>query len=270
MMLNKMKARILIGFGGLAVTSFVVMMGYAIGSHSVTSHTQKQIQTEAHKLLTKEKEKEKASVLSDELVKEFLTQYYTKEKLGENNNRIKPYMTDSAYKEEVARQEESINQVYKDYMLDYRFESANIYVNTEENEAFAEVSYQVDYVSEVSDKAHLPSRMVMTFRELKSCALKLIFPFLKVYSSQEMTSGSMFQSVSNLNLLSFLKTDDVEIDSLCRICFIAWFSMSKWTIFWLTATEIWLFFLTRGVSATAIFPQSLHLKRRFLSRISKR
>lgn len=119
-MLNKMKARLLIGLGGLAVTSFIVMMGYTIGSQSVTNHTQKQIQSEAQKLLTKEKEKEKASVLSDELVKEFLTQYYTKEKLGENNNRIKPYMTDSAFKEEVARQEDSINQVYKDYMLDYR------------------------------------------------------------------------------------------------------------------------------------------------------
>lgn len=87
-MLNKMKARLLIGLGGLAVTSFMVMMGYTIGSQSVTNHTQKQIQTEAHKLLTKEKEKEKGNVLSDELVKEFLTQYYTKEKLGENNNRI--------------------------------------------------------------------------------------------------------------------------------------------------------------------------------------
>lgn len=108
-MLNKMKARLLIGLGGLAVTSFMVMMGYTIGSQSVTNHTQKQIQSEAKKLLTKEKEKEKASVLSDELVKEFLTQYYTKEKLGENNNRIKPYMTDSAFKEEVARQEDSIN-----------------------------------------------------------------------------------------------------------------------------------------------------------------
>ena len=150
-MLNKMKARLLIGLGGLAVTSFMVMMGYTIGSQSVTNHTNKQIQTEAHKMLNKEKEK--ASVLSDELVNEFLTQYYTKEKLGENNNRIKPYMTDSAFKEEVARQEDSINQVYKDYMLDYRFESANIYVNTEENEAFAEVSYQVVYVSDVSDKA---------------------------------------------------------------------------------------------------------------------
>ena len=152
-MLNKMKARLLISFGGLAVTSFMVMMGYTIGSHSVTNHMQKQIQSEAHKLLNKEKEKERASVLSEELVKEFLTQYYTKEKLGENNNRIKPYMTDSAYKEEVARQEESINQVYKDYMLDYRFESAQIYVNTEDNEALVEVTYQVVYVSDVSDKA---------------------------------------------------------------------------------------------------------------------
>lgn len=153
LMLNKMKVSFLLGLGGLAVMSFVVMMGYTIGSQSVTRHTQKQIQTEAHKLLTQEKEKEKASVLSDELVKEFLTQYYTKGKLGENNNRIKLYMTDSAYKEEVARQEDSINQVYKDYMLDYRFETAQIYVNTEANEALAEVSYQVVYVSDVSDKA---------------------------------------------------------------------------------------------------------------------
>ena len=151
-MLNKMKARLLIGFGGLAVTSFMVMMGYTIGSQSVTNHTQKQIQTEAHKLLTKEKEKEKGNVLSDELVKEFLTQYYTKEKLGENNNRIKPYMTDSAYKEEVARQEESINQVYKDYMLDYRFESAQIYVNTEDNEALVRTArtYKSSIASEMA------------------------------------------------------------------------------------------------------------------------
>lgn len=59
-------------------------------------------------------------------------------------------MTDSAFSEEEANQKEAINQVYKDYMLDYRFESASIYVNTEENEALAEVSYQVTYVSDLS------------------------------------------------------------------------------------------------------------------------
>ncbi|CAD0156771.1 conserved protein of unknown function [Streptococcus thermophilus] len=44
-MLNKIKARLLIGLGGLAVTSFIVMIGYTIGSQSVTSHTHKQIQS---------------------------------------------------------------------------------------------------------------------------------------------------------------------------------------------------------------------------------
>ncbi|WP_224212503.1 peptidylprolyl isomerase [Streptococcus agalactiae] len=152
-MLNKMKVRLLIGLGGLAVISFIVMIGYTIGSHSVTSrHTNKQIQSEAHELLIKEKQKKKASVLSDELVQEFLTQYYTKVQLGENNTRIKPYMTDSAFSEEEANQNKAINQVYKDYMLDYRFESASIYVNTESNAALAEVTYQVTYVSDLSEQ----------------------------------------------------------------------------------------------------------------------
>ncbi|ORJ29659.1 peptidylprolyl isomerase [Streptococcus oralis subsp. tigurinus] len=149
-MLNKVKARFLIGVGGLVAVSFMVMIGYTIGSQSVSKQTEHQIRAEANKLVTEEKQEEKATVLSDEFVKEFLTQYYTKERLGENNNRIKPYMTDSAYKEEVARQEDSINQVYKDYILDYRFETAHIYVNTETNEALAEVSYQVTYVSDLS------------------------------------------------------------------------------------------------------------------------
>ena len=61
-----------------------------------------------------------------------------------NNARIKPYMTDSAFSEEEANQNKAINQVYKDYMLDYRFESASIYVNTESNVALAEVTYQVN------------------------------------------------------------------------------------------------------------------------------
>ncbi|QNL41481.1 peptidylprolyl isomerase [Streptococcus sp. NSJ-72] len=151
-MLNKVKARFLIGVGGLVAVSFMVMIGYTIGSQSVSKQTEHQILAEANKLVTKERQEEKATVLSDELVKEFLTQYYTKVQLGENNARIKPYMTDSVYKEEVARQEDSINQVYKDYILDYRFETAHIYVNTETNEALAEVSYQVTYISDLSKK----------------------------------------------------------------------------------------------------------------------
>lgn len=151
-MLNKMKARLLIGLGGLAVTSFMVMIGYTIGSQSVSKQTENQIRAEANKLVSKKKQEERATVLSDELVKEFLTQYFTKVQLGENNTRIKPYMTDSAFSEEETNQNTAINQVYKDYMLDYRFESASIFVNTESNVALAEVSYQVTYVSDLSEQ----------------------------------------------------------------------------------------------------------------------
>ncbi|HEM9977131.1 TPA: peptidylprolyl isomerase [Streptococcus agalactiae] len=151
-MLNKAKARFLIGVGGLIAVSFMVMIGYTIGSQSISKQTEYQIRAEAKKLVTNEKEKERKTVLSDELVKEFLTQYYTKVQLGENNTRIKPYMTESAFSEEEANQNKAINQVYKDYMLDYRFESASIYVNTESNVALSEVTYQVTYVSDLSEQ----------------------------------------------------------------------------------------------------------------------
>lgn len=151
-MLNKVKARFLIGVGCLIVVSFMVMIGYTIGSQTISKQTENQIRAEANKLVSKKKQEERATVLSDELVKEFLTQYFTKVQMGENNTRIKPYMTDSSFSEEEASQNKAINQVYKDYMLDYRFESASIYVNTESNVALAEVTYQVTYVSDLSEQ----------------------------------------------------------------------------------------------------------------------
>lgn len=70
--------------------------------------------------------------------------------MGENNHRIKSYMADLPYSEEVTYQEEYIDQVYKDYLLDYRFEKEEIFVSAEINKALAEVSYQMTYVSEVN------------------------------------------------------------------------------------------------------------------------
>ncbi len=39
-MLNKVKARFLIGVGGLVAVSFMVMIGYTIGSQSVSKQTE--------------------------------------------------------------------------------------------------------------------------------------------------------------------------------------------------------------------------------------
>lgn len=86
-MINKVKARALIGLGGLAIATFIILIGYTIGAQSVTRQTNHQIKTGTHKLLTKEKQAKESRILSDKLVKEFLTQYFTKSKLGENNVR---------------------------------------------------------------------------------------------------------------------------------------------------------------------------------------
>ena len=108
----------------------------------------------AAKLVEDKQAEDKASILSSDTVKEFLTQYYTKEKLGENNTRIQPYMTESAYSQELTSQNDAMNQVYKDYILDYHFEKADIFVNQTTNQAIAMVSYNVTYVSDLKNANH--------------------------------------------------------------------------------------------------------------------
>ncbi|CMZ71202.1 parvulin-like peptidyl-prolyl isomerase [Streptococcus pneumoniae] len=146
-MLNKVKTKALISVGAVAATSFILMMGYTAGQHSTAKQSRKEIELAAAKLVEDKQEEDKASILSSDTVKEFLTQYYTKEKLGENNTRIQPYMTESAYSQELSSQNDAMNQVYKDYILDYHFEKADIFVNQTTNQAIAMVSYNVTYVS---------------------------------------------------------------------------------------------------------------------------
>ena len=150
-MLNKVKTKALISVRTVAATSFILMMGYTAGQHSTAKQSRKEIELAAAKLVEDKQAEDKASILSSDTVKEFLTQYYTKEKLGENNTRIQPYMTESAYSQELTSQNDAMNQVYKDYILDYHFEKADIFVNQTTNQAIAMVSYNVTYVSDLKN-----------------------------------------------------------------------------------------------------------------------
>ena len=150
-MLNKVKTKALISVGAVAATSFILMMGYTVGQHSTAKQSRKEIELTAAKLVEDKQAEDKARILSSDTVKEFLTQYYTKEKLGENNTRIQPYMTESAYFQELSSQNDAMNQVYKDYILDYHFEKADIFVNQTTNQAIAMVSYNVTYVSDLKN-----------------------------------------------------------------------------------------------------------------------
>ncbi|HFI0305356.1 TPA: hypothetical protein ACGOVM_000383 [Streptococcus suis] len=111
-MIDKTKQVIMFAIGAILIVGFFLTMGFSLGKQSVTRANQVEITRQAEQLAKERHDKERVSVLSQELVEEFLVHYYTKEKLGENNGRIKLYLTDSAYREDLARQEEPLNQVY--------------------------------------------------------------------------------------------------------------------------------------------------------------
>lgn len=138
------------------------MMGYTAGQHATARQSQGEIEQAAQKLVQEKEKETKATVLSADAVQEFLTQYFTKEKLGENNKRIQPYMTESAYSQELTSQNDASSQVYKDYILDYHFDKADIFVDEESSQAIAEVSYQVTYVSDLKNTEQAKTKQTET------------------------------------------------------------------------------------------------------------
>lgn len=79
--------------------------------------------------------------LSQKEVKEFLIAYYTKKDLGENRDRYKEYMTESLFNQTVKLEEEPVSQAYKGYVLNQAFSKGTIYIDEENLEAIAEVTY---------------------------------------------------------------------------------------------------------------------------------
>ncbi len=185
-MIDKTKQAVLIGVTSLAILAFVSTMSFSLGKQSVTNETRAAIKQEAKKLQDEQTKKEKASQLSQESVEAFLRHYFTKKQLGENNKRIKPYLTDSAYREELTRQEDTLQQVYKDYILDYQYQEADIYLNHASNEVLAEVSYTVTYVPDLEQKDKAQTNQVekrllrLTYTKLGD---KLLVNHLQTYST---------------------------------------------------------------------------------------
>lgn len=148
-MYNQTKIKAIILLAILGAFLFVGMIGYTLGNQ-LTLHKANQEAEKVATLALKEKDQEKkGKTLSQEKVKAFLIQYYTKKKLGENNSRIQLFMTEAAYNEELAKQESAVHQVNKDFVVDYIFEEATVFINSQTKEAIAEVVYSVTYLSDV-------------------------------------------------------------------------------------------------------------------------
>lgn len=129
--LAKIKALKIIGYILLLIVAVVI--GVGVGQSMTTSSTKKEN--------AENQEAKSEQVLTQEQVKEFLLNYYTKKDLGENRNRYKDYMTDGLYKQQIAKEEEPVNQTYKGFVIDFKFKSAEIFINQEKLQVITQVNY---------------------------------------------------------------------------------------------------------------------------------
>lgn len=129
--LAKIKALKIIGYILLLIVAVVI--GVGVGQSMTTSSVKKEN--------AENQEAKSEQVLTQEQVKEFLLNYYTKKDLGENRNRYKDYMTDGLYKQQIAKEEEPVNQTYKGFVIDFKFKSAEIFINQEKLQVITQVNY---------------------------------------------------------------------------------------------------------------------------------
>lgn len=124
----------------LVVAAVIIfLIGYGIGGRNKTVDTSGKTKT-----TTSQKEQtvtNQKGELSQKQVKDFLVAYFTKKDLEENRERYRPFMTKGLYTSEVNQEDKAVNQAYKGYVVDYVFQSAQIYIDQENRTAIAQVRY---------------------------------------------------------------------------------------------------------------------------------
>ena len=104
-------------------------------------------------------------------ITDFLKTYFTKNKVGSNRKDYRPYLTEQAYQEEMANEEEPGFKVRTSLMQNFRYKSSKIYLGTEEPVVFATVTYDYDSVSQKKREEDQQK----TVRTTNSYSLKLTY-----------------------------------------------------------------------------------------------
>lgn len=119
--------------GVLAGVAILLVVAYGLGARDKTvkqaAQTPKVVETA------------KEAQLTQEVVKDFLVAYYTKKELEANRKLYKPFMTDSLYQQEISLEADPINQAYKGYVVDFKFQTADIYIDDTQLTALVKVHY---------------------------------------------------------------------------------------------------------------------------------
>ena len=152
-MIDERKVKIfkLIGLGGGIILILLLMFFWQGGQKKSSTDSSTQV---ANRQIT-----------------DFLKTYFTKDKVGSNRKDYRPYLTEQAYQEEMANEEEPGFKVRTSLMQNFRYKSAKIYVGTEEPVVFATVTYDYDSVSQKKREEDQQK----TVRTTNSYSLKLTY-----------------------------------------------------------------------------------------------
>ncbi|MBY5035325.1 hypothetical protein K6V78_09775 [Streptococcus gallolyticus] len=153
--------------GMVASLVLVFILGLGLG------HIGKSPKTTDQETTTSKKVKEAAfpSDLSKDQIEDFLIAYFTKKDLGENRARYETFMSEAMYKQEVATEEEPVNQTYKGYVVDFKYKSSEIYINQDKLTALVKVTYTSTYLAKKNDytnsQKNVPSNLTLKVTYLK-------------------------------------------------------------------------------------------------------
>ena len=139
--LEKVKKVKLLGLVLSLVLAFV--LGFGVGGIGKSSSDSKKAQTKAVKT--------EPGQLTQAQVEDFLMAYFTKKDLGENRKRYKEYMTEALYNQEVAKEEEPVNKTYQGFVVDFKYKSAQVFIDDKDKTALAVVKYSNTLLAKKND-----------------------------------------------------------------------------------------------------------------------
>lgn len=122
---------------GIVIVSIILLLaGFSVGFGMGAIKKKNTVEPVKKEVVEKKKE------LTSDRVNKFLVAYYTKKDLGENRNRYEPLVTTAMFNELTTEEKQPVNQAYKGYVVNQVLDSAEIYVNNEENTVICTVTYK--------------------------------------------------------------------------------------------------------------------------------
>ena len=149
-MLNTKLIKIIKIIVSIVVITLVFAMGYFLGDGLRKNSANKTIKDTLQQ--TKNSNKDIENQLKEK-TQGFLIAFYTKKDLGENRDRYRPFVTEGMYNSIVADEEKAVNKAYQGYIVDWEYQDADMYINSDKLEVLVNVRYKNTTLAIKDDKS---------------------------------------------------------------------------------------------------------------------